>query len=304
MLQRIQRPEQPELNSTSIQELMCLAASLKKQKANRMKSRSEHGEHKVRLKGHGLELKELRAYQPSDEPRHIDWRVSARTGEPHTRVFEEEKEHSHVLITDLSQNAYFGTRDTFISTRYAQLGALIGGRIKHLGDRFGYIYQYGNERHANLTTKNWQGFQTLLVDMSRLEQRTKHTSDEVNILDKTSTKLRSNNIIILTDKVSLSPTDKEYFKRLAKKNQLTWIVIEDSNAAQLPKGTYTFMTSMGKLTRHISPAHENTIDNQYQLNKLRLQKDLISLGVRFLSYDLTESPLSIVNSLLRHGCLR
>ncbi|TDO99003.1 DUF58 domain-containing protein [Marinomonas balearica] len=302
MLQRIQRPNSPELNKASIQELMLIARSLKKMGNKPPKARSEQGEHKIRIKGHGLELKELRTYQPTDEPRHIDWRVSARTGEPYTRVFEEEKEHSHVLITDLSPNAYFGTRDTFISTRYVQLAALIGGRVKHLRDKFGYISQFGDECMADLATRNWHTFQESLVSMSRLDQRQKKVSNELCALDSFSKELRSKNIILLTDKVQVKQTNIEWLKRITKKNQVTWINIEDTNASRLPTGTYHFMTSEGESTRHISNSQSES--NPYQNSKLQLQQELTSFGARFLSYDLVTPPLSIINALTHYGCLR
>ncbi|MCO4205694.1 DUF58 domain-containing protein [Aeromonas taiwanensis] len=57
----------------------------------------------------GLSFRELRVYQAGDEVRHIDWRVTARLGRPHTRLYGEEQEQTHWLLLDLSPDMYFGS---------------------------------------------------------------------------------------------------------------------------------------------------------------------------------------------------
>ncbi|MFM7968439.1 DUF58 domain-containing protein [Aeromonas sp. A-5] len=57
----------------------------------------------------GLNFRELRLYQAGDEVRHIDWRVTARLGRPHTRLYAEEQEQAHWLLLDLSPAMYFGS---------------------------------------------------------------------------------------------------------------------------------------------------------------------------------------------------
>lgn len=57
----------------------------------------------------GLSFRELRVYQAGDEVRHIDWRVTARLGRPHTRLYAEEQEQAHWLLLDLSPALYFGS---------------------------------------------------------------------------------------------------------------------------------------------------------------------------------------------------
>nr|WP_156924485.1 DUF58 domain-containing protein [Derxia gummosa] len=60
------------------------------------------GQHRTFWRGHGLELADLRLYQPGDDPRHIDWNLTARTGEPHVRLFAEERELAAWFLVDLS----------------------------------------------------------------------------------------------------------------------------------------------------------------------------------------------------------
>jgi uncharacterized protein (DUF58 family) len=61
------------------------------------------------FKGRGMSFSEVRVYQPGDDVRTIDWNVTARTGEPHVKIFEEERELSVMLLVDLSRSSFWGT---------------------------------------------------------------------------------------------------------------------------------------------------------------------------------------------------
>ena len=58
--------------------------------------------------GRGLEFREVRSYQAGDDLRHIDWKVTARRGEPYTRVFHEEQQRQVMLFVDLASQLQFG----------------------------------------------------------------------------------------------------------------------------------------------------------------------------------------------------
>lgn len=61
------------------------------------------------FKGRGMSFSEVRIYQPGDDVRAIDWNVTARTGEPHVKIFEEERELTVVLLVDVSGSSFFGS---------------------------------------------------------------------------------------------------------------------------------------------------------------------------------------------------
>lgn len=67
------------------------------------------GEYHTAFKGRGMSFKEVRDYYPGDDPRFIDWNVSARMGHPYTKVFEEERELTVYLLVDVSASSLFGT---------------------------------------------------------------------------------------------------------------------------------------------------------------------------------------------------
>ncbi len=67
------------------------------------------GEYHSAFKGRGIEFAEVRPYQIGDDVRTIDWNVSARTGEPHVKLFEEEREQTLLLVVDVSASESFGS---------------------------------------------------------------------------------------------------------------------------------------------------------------------------------------------------
>ena len=69
------------------------------------------GEYHSVFKGRGMSFAEVREYRYGDDIRGIDWNVTARTGSPHVKVFEEERELTLMLVVDVSASAHFGTRE-------------------------------------------------------------------------------------------------------------------------------------------------------------------------------------------------
>jgi len=89
------------------------------------------------FRGAGVNFEEVRQYREGDDIRYMDWKVTARTNEPHLKVFREERERSVVLCVDRGPHMSFGTRGTFKSVQAARAAALIGWAASRLNDRVG-----------------------------------------------------------------------------------------------------------------------------------------------------------------------
>ncbi|HEY6642711.1 DUF58 domain-containing protein [Povalibacter sp.] len=101
------------------------------------------GSHRSAHRGRGLEFEEVRQYVHGDDPRSIDWRVTARRGRPHTKLYREERERPVWLLVDLNPAMYFGSRlqlKSSLAMRAAALLAWIGARG---GDRIGAVVTNG-----------------------------------------------------------------------------------------------------------------------------------------------------------------
>ena len=100
-----------------------------------------------RLRGRGIDFAEVRGYQPGDDIRLIDWRVTARTGRAHTKVFHEEKERPVFIGVDQSASMQFGSQVTFKTVLAARCAAWLAWASLHQGDRVGGFIFDDNQHH-------------------------------------------------------------------------------------------------------------------------------------------------------------
>lgn len=91
------------------------------------------------FRGQGMDFEEVREYQEGDEIRNMDWRVTARTGAPHLKVFREERQRSVLLCVDVAPHMQYGTRGTFKSIQAARAAALLGWAASNAQDRVGGV---------------------------------------------------------------------------------------------------------------------------------------------------------------------
>lgn len=96
-----------------------------------------HGRHASRLRGRGLNFEELRGYLPGDDIRNVDWRATARAGEPQVRVYTEERDRPVWLLVNQRQGMFFGSSANMKSVTAAEATALAAWRVLGAGDRVG-----------------------------------------------------------------------------------------------------------------------------------------------------------------------
>jgi len=97
------------------------------------------GEYHSAFKGRGMSFSEVRDYQYGDDVRNIDWNVTARTGDPHIKVFEEDRELTVMLLIDISQSSLFGSIKQFKSELTAEISAVIAFSAITNNDKVGAI---------------------------------------------------------------------------------------------------------------------------------------------------------------------
>jgi uncharacterized protein (DUF58 family) len=104
------------------------------------------GSHRSRFRGRGMDYRESRHYQAGDDIRNMDWRITARAGDPHVKVFDEERERPIVVLVDLGPTMQFASRGAFKAVVAARLAALIGWSAVGRGDRIGALIFNGGHR--------------------------------------------------------------------------------------------------------------------------------------------------------------
>lgn len=126
------------------------------------------GQHRAGMRGRGLDFEELREYRPGDDPRAIDWRVTARRGVAHVRVYNEERDRCHWLIVDQRRSMFFGRRRALRSVVAAQAAALMAWKALHEGDRIAGVV-FGDEGCDEIPPR--RGRRSLLQLLSRIVER-------------------------------------------------------------------------------------------------------------------------------------
>jgi uncharacterized protein (DUF58 family) len=109
-------------------------------KSKGLSSMEFSGSFKTNFKGRGMSFSEVRAYQYGDDVRNIDWNVTARTGDPHVKVFEEEREQTFMLLIDISASSFFGASAQNKNEYIAELAATIAFSAISNNDKVGIIF--------------------------------------------------------------------------------------------------------------------------------------------------------------------
>lgn len=117
------------------------------------------GEYHSAFKGRGMAFSEVRSYEYGDDVRNIDWNVTARTGDPFVKVFEEERELTVMLLIDISASSYFGTHSRFKSELITELAAILAFSAISNNDKVGAIL-FSNQIEKYLPPK--KGKQNIL----------------------------------------------------------------------------------------------------------------------------------------------
>ena len=135
------------------------------------------GEYHSAFKGRGMAFSEVREYVPGDEVRSIDWNVTARTGHPYVKVFDEERELTVVLVADVSGSGDFGTENQLKRELITEACATIAFSAIQNNDKVGLIL-FSDQVELFIPPKKGRGH-ILRIVRELLEFRAKHKGTNV-----------------------------------------------------------------------------------------------------------------------------
>ena len=130
----------------TLAELVALRSTTLRPPAPRRGRVGSSGQAPSPMRGRGMEYAESREYVAGDDARHIDWRVTARSGRTHTKLFQSERERVTLIVADTDPALYFGTRTRFKSVQAARVGAVAAWSAQRRGDRIAALR--GSDREA------------------------------------------------------------------------------------------------------------------------------------------------------------
>lgn len=257
------------------------------------------GSHQSKQKGRGLDLDQLRIYQAGDDIRSIDWRVTARTQKPHTRVYKEERERPIAILCDQRSPMFFGSKRSFKSVVAAQCAALIAWAAVDHGDRIGaYIIGDDSEMdfrpkqrisHVLNILKNINEFNKKLENPRPIK---KTFSDGLAHLKQTLTPGTS--LFLISDFYDLTEKDKNTLYQLKRHNHIVALqVLDPLEQTAPPPGLYG--VSDGANHGYIDTQNKNTqqaYKEAINVWQQGIKTTFKQLGIVHKYIDAGEIPLS------------
>jgi uncharacterized protein (DUF58 family) len=228
------------------------------------------GAREVRLRGRGMEYEESRAYVHGDDVRTMDWRVMARTGEAHTKVFAEEKERRFLLAVDLSASMYFGTRFSFKSWAAAQVAAHIGWLASFAGDRIGGLIVSPESHHEVRPDKTRSGLLGVFHHLSQagaIKRPADPSRNRLNfLLREINRVVKPGSIIaLISDFIDIDNESLEILSAIARHNDISsyWIH-DDTEVDAWPGGHYQVLAHGRQVGFDLSAPGTDSWLNQWQ----------------------------------------
>jgi uncharacterized protein (DUF58 family) len=253
------------------------------------------GLHHSKLRGRGVDFDQVRIYQAGDDVRTIDWRVTARTQEPHTKLFHEERERPIYILVEQSPRLFFGSGLAFKSVLAAQAASLVGWAALTHNDRVGGLV-FGHGEHHEIKPRRSK--QSLLQLLDRLARANVGLSADQNndpdafglALRRAREVLRPGSLaVIICDERALSDAAEQQLTLLARHVDLLLIPVFDPLDHALPAAGLLRFAQFG--ARLELDSHDAAIRQAY-----RLQAEARTARWRRLA-DRLRLPLMPLNTL-------
>ncbi len=216
------------------------------------------GLHLSKMRGRGIDFEEFRPYQPGDDIRLIDWRVTARTNRPFTKVFREERERPVIIAVDQTHNMFFGSRIAFKSVIAAQTAAVFCWLAIDNGDRVGGLVFSDREvrlvrpkrsrRSALHLLNQVYEFNQALVSVATSEPAEAADSRLSDALGQIRKIMRpGSTLYVVSDFVTLDERAVQYLNQLSQHNNVVCCLVYDALEESLPTpGLYSITDGQRK----------------------------------------------------------
>lgn len=261
------------------------------------------------FRGRGMEFDESRPYQPGDDPRNIDWRVTARSTEAYTKLFREERERPVLVVVDLRSNMHFATQGSFKSVVASRAAALISWAAHHRGDRLGGLI-FGDSTHRELKPK--LGRQSALRYVHELvnhpdwhENEAVDPADDEPPLTQAMAALRrvarpGSLVVVISDFIGLSRTAQAYLSGVARHNEVLAIFVSDPLEHDLPPpGRYRLVSHDSELAIDTYARNaRKDYEHAFEERKHNLEKFCQRYGIHLLTLSTEDDPVESLQNAL------
>jgi len=269
-----------------------------------------NGRHASRLRGRGLNFEEMRNYLPGDDIRAIDWKATARTGEPHVRVFTEERDRPALLVVDQRMSMYFGSSLNMKSVTAAEAAALTAFAVLAGGDRVGGVV-FDDDTIVELKPqRSHRGVNLLLsriaernlaLDADRIVAEPMPLNRVLQAVGRMAT--HDHLIVLFSDFDGIDEETHRLLARIARHNDLILTLVHDPMAESLPRGGRLVMSD-GALQIDIDLGRSSTHKALTAFSSGRLQRIRDwqhELGIAVLPLSAGEDTVGQMRRLMGHS---
>lgn len=244
------------------------------------------------MRGRGMEYAESREYAIGDDARHIDWRLTARTGRPHTKLFQAERERLTLIVADTAATMYFGTRTRFKSVQAARAGAVAVWASVRDGDRIAALR--GSLREPPIIpAPGTRGALRVLDALTRwYAEKPAEDAGLTVALEHADRLLRpGSRLVVLADPQSVAALPESRWPTLAQHRELIVVLLTDPLERDPPRAALPFLAAM--------PVAQAASETQR-----RIELDLAAEALRQRWRNAFEGTLSQAWSALQRSAVR
>ena len=245
------------------------------------------GDYHSNFKGRGMTFSEVREYVPGDDVRSIDWNVTARTGKPHIKIFEEERELSVLILIDVSSSGVFGSKNDLKIDLGVEIAAMLSFSAIKNNDKVGLALFSDKIEKYIPPKKGKKHVLRLITDIVNhdFENSNKRTSIKTAIDFANKISKRKSVIFLISDFIDDNFWNE--LKFLNFKHDVVGLQIYDSYERNFP--------NVGLINIHDSETGENTwIDTTSKKNRDKFQRnsdeklDKFSMKCKNIGFDLLQ----------------
>lgn len=208
-------------------------------KPGRQQHAAMSGMYLSKHKGRGMEFDEARHYQPGDDIRAIDWRVTARTGKTHTKIYREERERPVFVLCDLSRSMRFGTRLLLKSVQAAHLTSLISWAAVQRGDKTGALIFSDNDHRECKPQSRKQSVLSICHQLIQISQTDTAAVPSAQAFEDSCARARrlarpGSLVYLISDFSQLSAAACQHLTTLSRHCEVKAVMITDPLEQALP----------------------------------------------------------------------
>lgn len=268
------------------------------------------GFHGSRLRGRGLEFHELRAYQPGDDVRDIDWKVTARMRKPHTRVYTEERNRPTLLLIDQRVNMFFGSQVRMKSVTAAHAAALGVWRVLAQGDRPGAIV-FNDVEHVEIRPGRSQASAMSILQATcrmnralRADGGQRSDPTQLNRMLERAARLATHDhlVVLVSDLDGADDDTHQRLRMLTRHNDVVVLLVYDPLERDLPDASL-LIVSDGELQLEVDAGNSTLRSGFTQIFEDTVdtgRKELHKRNVPMLPISTAEPVVAQLRALLGH----